>query len=184
MVKYIFLLLFATTFFSCLTSRLEKDIAKLNLTQHNKLSKALAMNAKFSKDTVSFGDTISITLKYTNISNDTVCFSEIGNIHMDHNIHSVFITYCEIEKIVYWLNLGSSREFSVKIPPNQFFVKEYPIVITRFFSTGLNTQIVCYGLRKLTEKELKMLKKKYNYTILNESLCGGLCSPVVSLYVK
>jgi hypothetical protein len=67
MVKRIFLLLFATTFFSCLTSRLEKNIAKLNLTQHNKLSKVLAMNAKFSKDTVSFGDTISITLKYTNI---------------------------------------------------------------------------------------------------------------------
>jgi len=142
------------------------------------------MDAKFSKDTVSFGDTIYISLKYTNISKDTVCFSEIGNIHMDHNIHSVFINYMETEKIVYWLNLSSSRECSVKIPPNHFFVKKYSVVITRFFYAGLNKQIVVYGLRKLTEKEIKRLKKKYNYTIQNEALYGGLCSPVISLYVK
>ncbi len=145
--------------------------------QDNSIENSIGLSIAFSKDTVSFQDSLEIQLSFKNTSDSVVSLNPIAIIGISHYHPDVFITYAA-ERVLYSLNNYCSPKDKVEILPKGFYTKTYDIgVDSSFFYSGENVLWALYHYHSSSKSKQVFRKRKQNRNILS------FCSPEVRLFV-
>jgi len=145
--------------------------AQKNLNNdHYRIGDYIDLQVKLSQDTISFGDTIFVTVSYYNKSDTSFYFHPDAVLSLDRELHGNFVFDLNFTFLSQYSNVNNLA----LIKPHGLYSKTYKVVIEKpWCVSGENELFIVYQFRAIKEQ-----KRDF------EVLYGGLISPHFKIYVK